>query len=274
MQKYSNIVQDQAGNALALASVQVNISGGGAATIYSDNGVTVATNPITTASDGGFTFFATNGLYDLVVTATGFTFASVDTSKITLYDPVDGGAVTKLTVGSVVFKGAVGLTEDNANLFWDSTNKRLGIGTTTPALGLHSRSPSGAASGLAIETTASSGTIVQVRLAGVAGDLFQIGQSSGSALQHINIGPGALSANEFQIFSGGRFVANSAGPHAIGGATDANTNLKIYGSLTTSLWLTAGVVRLQATPAFVAGDKYVVMDANGNIHVSALGPAS
>lgn len=28
------------------------------------------------------------------------------------------------------------------------------------------------------------------------------------------------------------------------------------------------------SPAFVSGDKYLVVDTNGNIHVSALGPAS
>jgi trimeric autotransporter adhesin len=36
------------------------------------------------------------------------------------------------TLGSIPFQGASGLTEDNANLFWDATNHRLGIGTTAP----------------------------------------------------------------------------------------------------------------------------------------------
>ena len=38
-----------------------------------------------------------------------------------------------LTQGSVLFTGTGGaISQDNANLFWDNTNKRLGIGTTTP----------------------------------------------------------------------------------------------------------------------------------------------
>ena len=38
-----------------------------------------------------------------------------------------------LTAGSVVFAGSSGLlAQDNANFFWDDTNNRLGIGTTTP----------------------------------------------------------------------------------------------------------------------------------------------
>lgn len=37
-----------------------------------------------------------------------------------------------LTAGSVVFGDGSGLAEDNSNLFWDDTNERLGIASTTP----------------------------------------------------------------------------------------------------------------------------------------------
>ena len=47
---------------------------------------------------------------------------------------VTGSIYTALTTGSVAFINASGLlTQDNANFFWDNTNKRLGIGTATPA---------------------------------------------------------------------------------------------------------------------------------------------
>ena len=49
-----------------------------------------------------------------------------------------GGAITSATAGSVLFAGTSGvLQQDNANLFWDDTNNRLGIGTTTPSDKLH-----------------------------------------------------------------------------------------------------------------------------------------
>ena len=49
--------------------------------------------------------------------------------------PSEGGTgtSTQFTTGSVVFAGASGVySQDNANFFWDNTNDRLGIGTSSP----------------------------------------------------------------------------------------------------------------------------------------------
>jgi hypothetical protein len=44
------------------------------------------------------------------------------------------GTSTAFTAGSVVFAGSSGVySQSNANFFWDNTNNRLGIGTTSPA---------------------------------------------------------------------------------------------------------------------------------------------
>ena len=43
-----------------------------------------------------------------------------------------------MTAGSLLFAGTSGaLSQNNANLFWDNTNARLGIGTTAPSTPLH-----------------------------------------------------------------------------------------------------------------------------------------
>ena len=48
-----------------------------------------------------------------------------------------GDSVGSATQGSVLFAGAAGvLAQDNANLFWDDTNDRLGIGTNSPSFNL------------------------------------------------------------------------------------------------------------------------------------------
>ncbi len=58
---------------------------------------------------------------------------------------VDGGTETAVipvgtftgTAGSIPFSDGTSIVEDNANLFWNDTDDRLGIGTTTPATILH-----------------------------------------------------------------------------------------------------------------------------------------
>jgi len=42
-----------------------------------------------------------------------------------------------LTAGSVLFSDGSTIAQDNANLFWDNTNNRLGIGTNAPTANLH-----------------------------------------------------------------------------------------------------------------------------------------
>jgi hypothetical protein len=68
----------------------------------------------------------------------GGTLSNVNlTTQVTGTLPVANGGTgtaTAFTTGSVVFAGASGVyTQDNANLFWDDTNNRLGVGTASPA---------------------------------------------------------------------------------------------------------------------------------------------
>jgi hypothetical protein len=67
-------------------------------------------------------------------------------------------AVTSGTVGRVLFEGTGNVVQESANLFWDNTNGRLGIGTSSPAAILHTRTAS-AFTFARIETTASSGSL-------------------------------------------------------------------------------------------------------------------
>lgn len=52
-------------------------------------------------------------------------------------DPAIGGPITSGTAGSVLFVDPAQIfAQDNANFFWDNSNNRLGIGTTTPITNL------------------------------------------------------------------------------------------------------------------------------------------
>jgi len=66
----------------------------------------------------------TNGAGSIEISATGGGVAIGDT-------------ITGATVGSVLFVGASGvLAQDNSNLFWEPTNRHLGIGTDSPVFAL------------------------------------------------------------------------------------------------------------------------------------------
>lgn len=53
------------------------------------------------------------------------------------YQSVAGGDFSSFTSGSIPFSDGSDLIEDNANLFWDDTEDRLGIGTSSPQQALH-----------------------------------------------------------------------------------------------------------------------------------------
>lgn len=68
-------------------------------------------------------------------------------------------SVGGFTQGSVIFANTDGtLTQDNANLFWDDTLNRLGVGTATPGSSIdivrsHTGSPAAALSGISVSLT-------------------------------------------------------------------------------------------------------------------------
>lgn len=72
---------------LAGATITVRNSAGSVATIYSDNGTTLKSNPFTTSDDGEYDFYAANGTYSIETAKTGYT---TDTrAGIVLFDPAD-----------------------------------------------------------------------------------------------------------------------------------------------------------------------------------------
>ena len=70
-----------------------------------------------------------------VSTATTRTVTMVD-RNITLDTVTMGSTDTNATAGSILFSTGTKLQQNNANLFWDNTNNRLGVGTNTPATAL------------------------------------------------------------------------------------------------------------------------------------------
>lgn len=87
MELYTNNIQDRYGNAIVGAQVLVQ-KDGGSAVIYSDDGITQASNPLTTDADGEFRFYAPSGKYDLTVTSPRLP-EPIYFPSIALFDPDD-----------------------------------------------------------------------------------------------------------------------------------------------------------------------------------------
>ena len=79
-----------------------------------------------------------------------------------------------LTLGSVLFSNGTTIAQDNANFFWDDTNNRLGIGTTTPSSTLQVNGAATATS-LVVNTSGQSSTITTFYGAGSDGNNIFIG---------------------------------------------------------------------------------------------------
>jgi len=89
---------------------------------------------------------------DFVTGSTRFGSLSSNTHQFTGSVSISGSlTVPSFTSGSVLFAGANGLVnQDNANLFWNDTNNRLGIGTATPNAQLNVNQLAGSTKGILI----------------------------------------------------------------------------------------------------------------------------
>lgn len=92
MQCIFNTVQDRTGNAISGAYVYVYDSVSALATLYSDNGITTTPNPTLTNADGEYQFYAANGTYSIVISATGYVGQNIP--GVIIFDPIDASFPT------------------------------------------------------------------------------------------------------------------------------------------------------------------------------------
>ena len=263
---------------------------------------------VKTAAGTGITVPAGRTMW-VYTDATNVVDAVTHLSSLTLGTslPVSSGGTgtnTAFTAGSVVFAGASGVyTQDNANLFWDNTNDRLGIGTATPAAKLdvigNIRMPSGnflywAGGSELIEAVENNrmtffvSSLERMRIASngdvgigttsitpLFGRTLQIGNGSvNSSISLIgtgaaNIGDGYMAAT-VDAFS---LTARGSTPLVLG-ANDAEA-MRITSGGNVAIGTTSSSIKLQVSDVDQATARIGVNNANGqNYHLVAGNPGA
>ncbi|MFA5986944.1 MAG: tail fiber domain-containing protein [Parcubacteria group bacterium] len=183
--------------------------------------------------DKAATFGTTTNNIEGTIRYTGTDFEGYDgTSWISLTS--GGGSTTFLgltdtpssyTTGSILFTSSSSVTEDNANFYWDDTNNRLGIGTSTPVAML---SLFGASNKLRLSYDASNYTDVSVD----SGGQFMMESSYGSdAAMIIGSGLSQDASLQYDGFNHDFFagIDDTTGLYSIGVGTSVAASSTIMG---------------------------------------------
>ena len=96
MENHTDVLRDNKGLAIKDATVSVYLAGTLTfATLFEDNGTTLKSNPFPTSNSqtapGAYSFYAVNGVYDIVFSKDGYSFVNSLTRRIALFDVNDGG---------------------------------------------------------------------------------------------------------------------------------------------------------------------------------------
>jgi hypothetical protein len=179
-----------------------------------------------------------------------------------------------LTSGSVLFSNGTTIAQDNANLFWDDTNNRLGIGIAVPSNKLHVSADTNSIIGLGRFENTNVGTAVQSRIQLVSGTasaqfgLFGSGHSTNPRLFRIS---GSSDGGDMYLATGGidRFAITIGGNVLINTTTDAGYKLDVNGTarVQNQLTTTGSITAASAIARGVYMNQTLVAAANSDILV-------
>lgn len=121
------------GTISAQTDLNTALSGKASTGAVTGTGITMSTASILGRSTSG------TGAIEEISIGTGLTLSAGTLSASGGGLTVGTTAIASGTIGRILFQGTGNVLQESANLFWDNTNSRLGIGTATPNMSLDIR---------------------------------------------------------------------------------------------------------------------------------------
>jgi hypothetical protein len=198
-----------------------------------------------------------------------------DSARTNTYTAIAGKfTLPSLTSGSILFSNGTTINQKNANLFWDNTNNRLGIGTNTPTTlvqltttntdytntngaGSHIYMTNASATGQNVVSSFINGSMVAKWRTDYVGNISWVAGSTG-AHDFYTKGDFGTGQIQMRIFNGGnvQIASSSVG----GGNSDAGYKLDVQGNFKSTGRLIGYTSKTGAYTA-TATDEYISADA-------------
>ena len=137
-------------------------------------------------------------------------------------------AITSGTVGRVLFEGTGNVVQESANLFWDNTNNRLGVGIAVPTSKLHVKFNGALTSGIDIDSTSFNTNHLSFSKDGVMRG--QIGMNDNSGEIRYFCGAGGYYPTFWSNNTERMRIQASTGNIGINTSTDAGYKLDVNGT--------------------------------------------
>lgn len=164
-----------------------------------------------------------------------------------------GSALAAGSAGQIQFNGGSGVFAADAALHWDNTNKRLGIGTTSPDDPLHVQgdfrvtngvNPAAGLQGIWWNTTGLSGTVLL--------------QTIHTDIDLTDVNPGGQ-ADNYSVRITGYVRSNSAGSYTFYNTADDGHRMWVNGTLLVDYWGDQGPTERSGTIALAANTWYPIV---------------
>ena len=238
-------------DALARGSVSLTTTGSSGSSTYNSTTGVLNVPTYTLSGLGGVPTTRT-----LTINGTAYDLSADRSWTISTGITIGTTAITSGTVGRILFEGTGNVVSESANLFWDNTNGRLGVGGTPGAYTLDVNGTARVQSYLQVSQTISAQGATNFPASG-NGVTMYYNNNGGNLLATSNFGTFATTQLCIQP-SGGKLAINTGG----GSFTNTNNQLRQVGGAEFSLG--------GASNSF----DFYVNGASGNVDLNLIRPAN